>query len=198
MRPGTGAPSGDEPFPTLLAAAKAADPEALGWLWRHHNPRLVRYLHAVAPDGADDTASEVWLRAARRLHGFDGDDSDFRAWLFTIARNLVLDRTRQASRRPAHLAEGAELDDLAAPQDTAAEALERLGTEQALSLIAQLPSAQAEVVLLRVVAGLDVSRVATLLGKRAGTVRVIQHRALRALAKRVAEQTHTEHGAVTP
>jgi RNA polymerase sigma-70 factor (ECF subfamily) len=46
-----------------------------------------------------------------------------------------------------------------------------------------LPADQAEVVLLRVVGGLDVAVVAQLTGRRPGTVRVIQHRALKRLAK---------------
>jgi RNA polymerase sigma-70 factor (ECF subfamily) len=48
-----------------------------------------------------------------------------------------------------------------------------------------LPRDQAEVVLLRVVAGLDVAQVATITGKRPGTVRVVAHRALRRLARRL-------------
>jgi RNA polymerase sigma-70 factor, ECF subfamily len=48
-----------------------------------------------------------------------------------------------------------------------------------------LPRDQAEVVLLRVVAGLDVAQVATITGKRPDTVRVVAHRALRRLARRL-------------
>ena len=51
------------------------------------------------------------------------------------------------------------------------------------ALVADLPPDQAEVVLLRVVAGLGVDEVAEIMGKRPGTVRVLQHRALRRLAQ---------------
>ena len=73
--------------------------------------------------------------------------------------------------------------DRPAADDPAAAALESLATERALALIAQLPPDQAEVVMLRVVAGLDVARVATIVGKRPGTVRVLGHRGLRRLAE---------------
>ena len=50
-------------------------------------------------------------------------------------------------------------------------------------VLAVLSPDQAEVVLLRVIGGLRVSQVAELLGKRPGTVRVLQHRGLRRLAE---------------
>ena len=52
-----------------------------------------------------------------------------------------------------------------------------------MALIRQLSPDQAEVILLRVLAGLDVGQVAKILGKRAGAVRVLQHRGLRKLAE---------------
>jgi RNA polymerase sigma-70 factor (ECF subfamily) len=52
-----------------------------------------------------------------------------------------------------------------------------------LRLVATLPPEQAEMVMLRVVAGLDVATVAELVGKKPGTVRVAVHRALKSLAR---------------
>jgi RNA polymerase sigma-70 factor, ECF subfamily len=63
--------------------------------------------------------------------------------------------------------------------------VEGLSTRAALAVIGQLPHDQAEVVLLRVVAGLGVEQVARLLGKRPGAVRVLAHRGLRRLAERL-------------
>jgi RNA polymerase sigma-70 factor (ECF subfamily) len=59
---------------------------------------------------------------------------------------------------------------------------ELFSTEAALTLIRTLPRDQAEAVLLRHVAGLDVARTAEVLGKRPGAVRVAAHRGLRRLA----------------
>ena len=69
--------------------------------------------------------------------------------------------------------------------DPAAQALMASESEAALAHIATLPPDQAEVVLLRVVAGLDVAEVATIVGKKAGAVRVLQHRALKRLSRRL-------------
>jgi RNA polymerase sigma-70 factor (ECF subfamily) len=52
-------------------------------------------------------------------------------------------------------------------------------------LTSVLPAEQAEVLMLRVVGGLPVEEVARVVGKRPGTVRVLQHRALRRLASQL-------------
>ena len=54
-----------------------------------------------------------------------------------------------------------------------------------MRVIADLPTDQAEAIVLRVVAGLGVDRVAAIMGKRPGTVRVLTHRGLRRLADRL-------------
>jgi RNA polymerase sigma-70 factor (ECF subfamily) len=70
--------------------------------------------------------------------------------------------------------------------DVAAHVEEMFSTEEALALIRRLPRDQAEAVLLRHVAGLDVPRTAEVLGKRPGTVRVAAHRGLKRLAEMLA------------
>ena len=71
-----------------------------------------------------------------------------------------------------------------------------MSTMSALRLIASLPAAQAEMVMLRVVLGMEVADVAQVVGKRPGTVRVAVHRALRTLEERLSRPA--EHTDVTP
>jgi RNA polymerase sigma-70 factor (ECF subfamily) len=66
--------------------------------------------------------------------------------------------------------------------DPETQALATSETEAALAHIARLPADQAEIVLLRVVGGLTVEEVARIVGKKPGTVRVLQHRALKRLS----------------
>jgi len=168
-------------FASVLERAKRGDEVAVGTIWRTLHPRLVRFLRARAGDAADDVASETWLAVARHLRSFEGGEDEFRAWLFTIGRRRLIDWQRRSRSRPATVA----LDDVApsfpAPDDPEGEALATLGTSAALALVARLPADQAEVILLRVVAGLDTTRVAEVLGKRPGAVRMLQHRGLHAL-----------------
>ncbi|HEX8862695.1 MAG TPA: RNA polymerase sigma factor [Actinomycetes bacterium] len=169
----------------MLAAAVGGDEQAFARLWRDLHPGLLRYLRVVVPDAAEDVASETWLEVVRGLGQFTGDETGFRSWVFTIARHRALDDRRRHARRfavplPVELAVGWQGAD-----DPADQVVEGLSTRAALAVIAQLPHDQAEVVLLRVVAGLGVEQMARLLGKRPGAVRVLAHRGLRRLAERL-------------
>jgi RNA polymerase sigma-70 factor, ECF subfamily len=172
-------------FPAVLQAATRGDEEAFGRLWRDLQPRLLRYFMVAAPAAAEDLASETWLGVVRGLDRFRGNEPAFRAWVFTIARHEVLDWRRRAARRPTEGAPATGLTDLAAPDDPAATAIQGFSTRAALAVVATLPADQAEAVVLRVVAGLDVDRVAAIMDKRPGTVRVLTHRGLRRLAERL-------------
>ncbi len=173
-----------EAFPAVLSAAAAGDPEAFSRLWRVTHPVLLRYLRVTAGDAAEDVASETWLKVMRSLGSFSGDEQAFRAWLTVVARNTARDHARAAVRRPE--APAAELPPTRETgADAADEALERLGTERALRLLATLPPAQAEMVALRVVVGLEPVEVARITGRSPGSVRVAVHRALASLAARL-------------
>ena len=179
-------------FDAVLAAAKAGDEEAFRLLWEDLHPRLLRYLRVLVPSASEDLAAEAWLEIVRGLGRFTGDERRFHAWIFTIGRNRAIDWHRRAARRPAQPLPAELLDHAAEPlaggatsEDPADAALEAIASRAAVALIATLPPDQAEVIMLRVVAGLDVAEVARMLGKRPGTVRVLAHRGLRRLAERL-------------
>jgi RNA polymerase sigma-70 factor (ECF subfamily) len=174
-------------FEDVLRAAAGGDEEAFGRLWIDLQPRLLRYFMVAAPAVAEDLASETWLGVVRGLGRFRGNEPAFRAWVFTIARHEVLDWRRRAARRVVEDLPANGLVEQPAPDDPAAAALEGLSTRAALAQVATLPPDQAEAIVLRVVAGLEVDRVAAIMGKRPGTVRVLTHRGLRRLAERLGE-----------
>ncbi|HWD54352.1 MAG TPA: sigma-70 family RNA polymerase sigma factor [Acidimicrobiales bacterium] len=171
-------------FEAVLEGARAGEEWAFAVLYRDLNPRLLRYFSAQAPTIAEDLASETWLAAVGRLSTFRGEEAALRAWLFTIGRRRLVQHWRESGRRPTRPVDPATLGNTVAPEDTEAEALAATSAQAAARAIAQaLTPDQAEVVLLRVLAGLDVAQVAAVLGKRPGTVRVLQHKALRRLAR---------------
>ena len=174
-------------FATVLAAAQDGSEEAFSRLWRDGNPALLRYLRVIAPDAAEDVAADTWVQVVRGLAGFRGDERAWRAWLFTTARRRSIDEGRRRSRRPAAPLEEVSAGQLPTAPDAAEIALERLGTRSAMALLAELPAIQAEVILLRVVAGLDTETVARLTGRSPGAVRVAAHRGLRRLAQMLTE-----------
>jgi RNA polymerase sigma-70 factor (ECF subfamily) len=175
----------DTELPDVVEAAGRGEHWALTELFRAYQPRMLRYLRAQAPEAADDIASEVWICVARGVGHFDGDESGFRGWLFTIARRRLIEyRRRLARQRTAAWVD--EFDALSPSRhggDPAGAVLDRLGAQGAVDeLVAELTPEQAEAVLLRVVGGLPVAEVARIMDRPAGTVRVLCHRALRRLA----------------
>lgn len=183
----------------MLRLAAAGDPAAFARLWRETQPPLLRYLWVSAGDAAEDLAADVWLDVARRIGSFHGGEREFRSWLFTTARRKMIDRHRYEARRPVSPTADGELLDRPAPDDTVAAALEGISTESALALIATLPPDQAEIIVLRVVVGLEASAVARVVGKSPGAVRVAAHRGLRALGARLGSATapSPDRGGVT-
>lgn len=173
-------------FPAVLAAAQRGDERAFAVLWRDLQPAVLRYLRVAAPGAAEDLAADTWMSIIRGLDRFRGDESGFRALVFTAARHRALDWRRQASRTPFTAVPVGTVEDRPAPDDPAEAVLEAQSTRAALALIAELPRSQAEVVALRMVAGLDVAQVAGIVGKRPGAVRTLTHRGLRRLAERLA------------
>lgn len=167
-------------FPRNLRAAKRGDQDAFAVLWKQFHPSLLRYLTIKAGPVAEDLAADTWFRVLRALPGFEGDEAGFRAWLFTTARNRVIDWYRGASRRFEYI-EHSQLDLVPAATSVESDADEHSATHAALALIAQLPPDQSEAVMLRIVAGLDVATVAKIMRRSSGSVRVLCHRGLRRL-----------------
>ncbi len=154
-------------------------------LFRHLQPRLLRYLTGLVGPDAEDVAADAWLQIARDLGTFRGDADRFRGWASRIARNRAIDHLRYMNRRPVSHVQVDDLVDLVSNENVERSALDRLSADKTIAMISVLPRDQAEAVLLRVVVGLDAATAAQVLGKRPGAVRTAAHRGLRNLAKRL-------------
>jgi RNA polymerase sigma-70 factor (ECF subfamily) len=184
----------NRPFEELVDAARHGEHRAVAALWRGLHPRLVAYYRVAAPTEADDIASDVWIEVARGIGRFRGDADAFRRWAFTIARRRLIDHQRRAQRRRTDPVAAEDLAEHAGPDDPEAVVADALTTETALGLVRRLPPDQADAVLLRVVAGLSAEDAAKVMGKRAGAVRVLQHRGLRRLAEALGEDPGDDPG----
>lgn len=182
------------PFDELLARARDGDERAFEAIYREVQPRVSRFLQVHSPDHAEDAAADAWLEVARAIRRFEGDEVSFRAWVFTIARRKVIDAVRREARRPvvALPDDGTSQEPTGAPDETADHALHAEETRQSIALVRTLPPDQAEVVMLRVVGGLDNAEIAELVGKSSGAVRVLAHRGLKRLARTL--QAREEQG----
>jgi RNA polymerase sigma-70 factor (ECF subfamily) len=172
-----------DPLDHAVDLARRGDEAGFTLLWRALHPPLLRYLAVRGDEAPEDIAAETWLQVVRDLRGFRGGAPEFRAWLFTVARHRAIDQGRARAARPVvPVAEPREVRETAVPS-AEQYAVDRESTGAALRLVATLPRDQAEMVMLRVVAGLDVAAVAELVGKKPGTVRVAVHRALKSLSR---------------
>lgn len=160
-------------------------------LYREMQPRLLRYLTARIGADAEDVASECWLRVSRDIRAFRGGVNEFWVWTVTIARHRAIDHLRRRDRLPLADVQIEDLVDLPGTEaDPATLTLDRISTENTITLIGTLPRDQAEAVLLRVVFGFEPRMVAQILGKRPGAVRTAAHRGLRTLARRFEAGEH--------
>lgn len=170
---------------SAIRSAADGDENAFVHVWSEYQPRLARFVTAlVSTDDVPDLTSAVWVDVVRRLDTFVGGEPEFRAWLFTLARHRAIDLYRHRSRHPEDLQ--AEIDDrllLETSDDPEVELDTHESTDDVIELIGTLPPSEAEVVLLRVVADLDIAAVAGIVGKRSSTVRVLSHRGLERLRK---------------
>lgn len=175
----------DLAFHRILAAARAGEAWACARIYEDLKQPVLGYVRLRGGVDADDVTSEAFLCVFRDLVRFEGDEVDFRAWVFTIAHRRVLDAWRKRSRRPRQSRLSPEMD--IEGGDTEDEAFARLGVEEIERLLEQLTPQQRDVVLLRVLADLPLEQVAEVLGRSVGAVKALQHRALSALRRGIGE-----------
>lgn len=168
----------------MIRRARDGDPDALGHLWRTYQHLLLRYFRGKGMQEPEDLASIVWIEVASGLSRFDGDEPEFRRWLFTIAARRRIDDIRRSKRRTERL-ERSAIESPATAAPSAGEDAERAAAlDDAIAMVRSLPPDQAEAVLLRVVADLSVTEVAEIMQRSEGSVRVLVHRGLKRLADR--------------
>ena len=171
-----------EQFASVLSAAQVDAPWAYERLYRWLSPSICGYLRLQGASDPEDLTSEVFLGAFRGIGSFSGGEDRFRAWVFTIAHRRLTDERRANGCRPQLTA--AELPDIAGG-DVEEEALRRLSAERVRSLCAGLAPDQGDVLLLRLVSGLTVERIADILGKSPGAVKALQRRGLCAIRRQI-------------
>jgi RNA polymerase sigma factor (sigma-70 family) len=172
------------PFDDVLHAAQAGGAWAFEVLYRDLSPSVTGYLRLHGAVEPDDLASETFLGVFTGLAGFTGDESDLRAWVFTIAHRRLVDDWRRRSRRPQLADDPGDLAEHLGG-DVEEDALVRVGAEKVERMCSGLPADQRSVLLLRILADLTVEQVAAVLGRSVASVKALQRRGLRTLRDRI-------------
>jgi RNA polymerase sigma-70 factor (ECF subfamily) len=183
-------------FVALLAAAQTRSGWAFEQLFRTYAPKVRGYLRARGAAEPDELTNDVFVAVFRSLGRFEGDEAAFRTWLFTIARNRLVDERRRRARRVETVSEDITDSIEVSGGDVEAEALANLGDEWAAGVLVQLAPDQRDVLLLRIVADLTIDQISQLLGKRPGAVKALQRRGLAAVKRVLDRQGVPLHRAV--
>lgn len=169
---------------SLTCAAQSGDRDALADLLAELRPQVFRYVLARLADraSAEDVTQEVAMTVLAALPRYVDTGRPPIAWVFGIAQKKIAESHRAARRRRESVTEmvpDSACPDAAGNPEAHAERLET--TRRLAHLLDALPAQQAEILRLRVGAGLSAEQTATVVGSTPGAVRVAQHRALAAL-----------------
>ncbi len=172
----------------LVAAARVGDADACGALFDLYHERVYRYVASRVrnPADAEDLTQTIFVKVLEALPRYESRGVPFGGWLFRLARNAVIDhiRTRHeavgldaAAERPA---EAADPDAIVALR----EELDAVGIA-----LTELTEDQRDVIALRFFAGLSAREAAVAMGRREGTIRGLQFRAIAALRRHLGIST---------
>lgn len=155
----------------LQRVAERRDVEAFRKLFQAYAPRVKSYMMRQGTDvnTAEELAQETLLTVWRKAALYSSAKGSATTWIFTIARNLRIDRLRkEVAWQPMPEGIEYEVSDDPTPHD---EVSDRERRDRVRAALAQLPPDQSEVVTLSYIEGLSHSEIAERLGLPLGTVK---------------------------
>ncbi len=165
----------------LIKHAQQGDLEAVAAIYSQHQPAVFTYIfyRVSDQDCAEDLTAEVFVRMLAKLAEYADQGRPLLSWLYTIARNLVVDYYRKTHERNSMpLKENLISSDIGHPVN---ETESQLAQECLARAMDQLTEEQRQVVLLKFVEERDIADVSLILGKNERAIRSLQHRALATL-----------------
>jgi RNA polymerase sigma-70 factor (ECF subfamily) len=155
----------------LHRVASARDAEAFRMLFQAYAPRVKSYMmrQGSDPQMAEELAQETLMMVWRKAALYSGAKGSATTWIFTIARNLRIDRLRkEVAWQPLPENPGEEISLDPTPDE---EVSERERRDRVRAVLKELPADQTEVVMLSYIEGLSHSEIAKRLSLPLGTVK---------------------------
>ncbi len=168
------------PEDKLITQAVRGNKQAFGQLYENYLDQIYRYIFYRIGDHneAEDLTEIVFLKAWEKLPQFkeNAHIRNFRAWIYRIAHNLVIDKYRT---RKQHVS----LDNIRELQTHAPTPEEHTHmqdeSQKLIQAISQLPPTLQQVIVCRFINQLSHAETARIIGAKEGYVRVLQYRALK-------------------
>lgn len=160
----------------LVTEARRGGSDALAVLCSAFYPKVLKYMcYRADVVTAEDLTTEVFVKVIGNIRAQRGS---FPAWLYRIARNVVIDNARKQKARQEQPMDEQTVNPVQAEGDPAVS----VAREEDLRVaIAQLTDEQRELVTLKFIEGLSNDEVAEITGRKRGAIRALQFRALAAL-----------------
>ena len=173
--------------PNLIARARQGESQAWAEIYEAFFGKIYRFIFFKigSQEEAEDLSSRVFLKAIESVGSFRWRGVPLSAWLFRIASNLVIDHHRRAASQRRYIEQAPEPDPLPSAEEEAVKAVER---DEVRRAVAQLTTAQQEVINLRFGAELSTAETAQAMKKSLAAVKALQHSALGNLRKIMSTQ----------
>jgi len=172
-------------IPALIAAASGGDGNAFEKLYTEFQPKISRFVAVRInhKQTAEDVVAQVFIKAWEALQN-QVQIETFSAWMFTIARNSIIDHYRTKRE----LTDITELENFLEYEDNIVETLDLdIQSRQFLRVLDNLNNDQQQVIRLKFLEDLTNEEIAAIMDKTPGAIRVIQHRAITQLKKEIGE-----------
>ncbi|MCX6785468.1 MAG: RNA polymerase sigma factor [Candidatus Komeilibacteria bacterium] len=165
----------------LFLKAKQGDAESFTLLFDKYSKKIYRFIYfkVSSKELAEDLASQCFLKVWEQIAGGQKIKS-FQAWLYRIARNLIVDYYRSREREELPLIYQEETED-----EVKFDPDENLNREQLEKLLFILKSDVREIIVLRFIEELSIKEISKIVDKSSANIRVIIHRALKELQNKV-------------
>lgn len=162
----------------------AADEALIRALYADHGRALLAYATRLTSDraAAEDVVQETLVRAWRNIEVVTNGRGSVRGWLFTVARNIVIDQVRARAVRPAEVAVSVDRPAAGGGGDPADQVVDSMVVLDAMDGLSQEHRRVIEEIYFR---GRPVAEAAAVLDIPAGTVKSRSYYALRAMRDRL-------------
>lgn len=171
----------------LIQQIKKGDEQAFAQFYNTYKTKIYRFIYFKVSDKekANDLTNEVFMKAFSYLKEHKASEiENFQAFIFKIARNLVIDFYRTRKQNVSLEA----IPEIVSEENISKKIDDKLGIEKVAKAVKQLSDDYREVIVLRFVDGLSFDEISHSTGKSLGSCRMLAHRGIRKIKEIIEKQ----------